>query len=36
VGFHTRFGEITITRLIEILVNHDEVHYAQINNNLTQ
>ena len=36
VGIHTRFGEITITRLVEILVNHDEVHYTQMSNNLTQ
>ncbi|MFM7678206.1 MAG: DinB family protein [Roseiflexaceae bacterium] len=36
VGIHTRFGEITIMRLVEILVNHDEVHYTQMSNNLTQ
>lgn len=36
VGVHTRFGEISIARLIEILANHDEVHYTQMSNNLTQ
>ena len=36
VGIHARFGEITVARLVEILANHDEVHYAQMNNNLTQ
>ena len=36
VGIHARFGEITIARLVEILVNHDEVHYTQMRNNLTQ
>ena len=36
VGIHARFGEITVARLVEILANHDEVHYTQMSNNLTQ
>ena len=36
VGIHARFGEITVARLVEILANHDEVHYTQMNNNLNQ
>jgi uncharacterized damage-inducible protein DinB len=31
---HAKFGAITVVRLIEILVNHDEVHWQQIHANL--
>jgi uncharacterized damage-inducible protein DinB len=31
---HAKFGTITVVQLIEILVNHDDVHWQQIQANL--
>jgi hypothetical protein len=34
VGIHAKFGEVSIARLVELLADHDEIHYTQISNTI--